>query len=601
VTVPDSGFAREPAFAVRPVLLVADREPGSLIAPSRYLEQAGFTVHRASTAVRTLDLLATVRPDLVVLDALLPDESGFALCERIRELEGGRKVPIILVTEADDYDAVQRSHDAGATDSTPRPVNWFVLAGRLTNLLEGDRARKNHARAEEQIWQLSNVDELTGLPNRALLQQLVGQALARRDRAGRAVAALYIDIDRFAQINQSLGMAVADKLLVQFARRLERVVRRGDTLGHPSSDGEDSLARLSGDEFVVFLSDLDDAEGAARATRRLLDAVSGAYSVGGSEVFVSASVGIAVHPPDGADAEQLLSHAAAALGLAKRSGRGSIHFYSETMNAAVSAKLTLEAHLRRALDRGELTLHYQPLVDGDGGWVVGSEALLRWNSPELGPVPPSTFIPVAEESGLIVPIGAWVLETACRQAKRWQDEGLKAGLISVNVSGVQLASESFAPTVARILAETGLAPGTLMLELTESALLGNEEEVLGRLEKLRALGVSLVIDDFGAGFTALRFLKRFPVHALKIDRSFINGIARDTSDGAIVSALIAMSRGLRLTVVAEGVETEGQLRFLREEGCSQAQGFLFSRPLPAEDFAALVRAGGGGEIRAAIM
>ena len=271
------------------------------------------------------------------------------------------------------------------------------------------------------------------------------------------------------------------------------------------------------------------------------------------------------------------------------------------MNAAVSAKLTLEAHLRRALDRGELTLHYQPLVDGDGGWVVGSEALLRWNSPELGSVPPSTFIPVAEESGLIVPIGAWVLETACRQAKRWQDEGLKAGLISVNVSGVQLASESFAPTVARILAETGLAPGTLMLELTESALLENEEEVLGRLEKLRALGVSLVIDDFGAGFTALRFLKRFPVHALKIDRSFIDGIGRDTSDGAIVSALIAMSRGLRLTVVAEGVETEGQLRFLREEGCSQAQGFLFSRPLPAEDFAALVRAGGGGEIRAAIM
>lgn len=599
--MPDSGVAPEAAAVSRPVLLVVDREPGALIAPSRYLEEAGFTVHRASTAAGTLDLFALVRPDLVVLDSLLPDESGFALCKKIRGREDGRALPIVLLTEGDDYESIQRSHEAGATDSAPRPVNWFVLAGRLTNLLEGDRARKNHARAEEQIWQLSNVDGLTGLPNRALLLQLVDQALARQRRAGHVVAALYLDIDRFAEINQSLGTSGGDTLLLEFAKRLERIVRRGDTLGHPSRDPEDSLARLSGDEFVVFLSDLDDADGAGRAARRILAAVSGVYTVDRQEVFVTASAGVAVHPPDGADAERLLSHAAAALGRAKKNGRGSLHFYSETMNEAVSARLTLESGLRKALDRNELALHYQPLVDSRTGKVFGSEALLRWNSPQLGQVGPATFIPIAEECGLIIPIGAWVLETACRQAMRWHEEGLDAGLISVNVSSVQLASEDFATTVARILEETGLAPGTLMLELTESALLTAEEDVIPRLARLRRLGVSLVIDDFGAGYTALRFLKRFPVHALKIDGSFISGISPDSSDSAIVSALIAMSKGLRLTVVAEGVETEEQLRFLKGEGCDHAQGFLFSRALPADEFAALVRNGSGREIRAAIM
>ncbi len=582
--------AAAPAGAERPVLLIADREPAALVAGCRYLDQVGFTVHRAGTSSGALEAFEFLRPDAVVLDAALPGEDGFTLCRAIRSRGDGRDVPIVLMTDRDDYESTLESSGAGASDVVTRPVNWLALAGRLQRLVEADRARRAKDRADERIWQLSNVDALTGLPNRSLVRRLADQALARWSRTGRMVAALYLDVDRFAEINQSFGASTGDALLVEFARRLERVLRRGDTLGHPQLDGEDSVARLSGDEFLVLMGDLDDAESAGRAARRMLEAVTGVYTIGGEEVFVSASAGIAVQPPDGADADTLLEHAAAALSRAKSAGRGGIHFYTETINASVSLRLALESGLRRALDRGELALAYQPLVEGVSGRITGCEALLRWTSHELGPVPPSAFISIAEESGLIVPIGAWVLETACRQARAWRDAGLDTGAICVNVSSVQLANPDFEATVARVLAATGLPPGALMLELTESALIKNEADVVPRLLRLRALGVNLVIDDFGAGYTALRFLKRFPVQAIKIDGSFIEGIARDASDSTIVSALIAMSRGLRLKVVAEGVETEEQYGILRREGCDQAQGYLFSRPLPADAFAALARA-----------
>ncbi|MGA7990164.1 MAG: EAL domain-containing protein [Thermoanaerobaculia bacterium] len=445
-------------------------------------------------------------------------------------------------------------------------------------------------RAEEQIWQLSNVDGLTGLPNRSMLQQLLGHALAQGSRTNRLVATLFLDIDRFAEINESYGPSEGDRLIVDVAGRLQQCLRRGDMVAHSSPiETAQSLARLSGDEFVVILTDVEKAEDAARVAKRILDALAGSYQAGPGEVFVTASVGIALGPQDGGDPGLLIQHAQTALTQAKKQGRGTYRFYGDTVNGEVAARLSLESGLHRALERGELSLHYQPLVDGKSREVTGFEALLRWNSPALGAIPPARFIPVAEESGLILGFGDWVLRTACRQAAAWASEGLGPLDVAVNVSTFQLRQSGFPWVVRDALRQTGLPPERLCLEITESALLAHDDVTTAGLSELKRIGVRLVIDDFGTGYSALRYLKNFPIDSLKIDRSFVDGIATSAGDTAIVSALVAMSRGLGITVVAEGVETEEQFRYLQSLECDQAQGFLFSRPLEAEAFGRMLR------------
>jgi diguanylate cyclase (GGDEF)-like protein/PAS domain S-box-containing protein len=445
-------------------------------------------------------------------------------------------------------------------------------------------------RAEEQIWQLSNVDGLTGLPNRTMLQQLLGHALAQGARANRLVATLFLDIDRFAEINESYGPSEGDQLIVDVAGRLQQVLRRGDMVAHSSPFEEaQSLARLSGDEFVVLLTDVEKAEDAARVAQRILDALAGTYQAGPGEIFVTASIGIALSPQDGSEPGLLIQHAQTALTEAKKKGRGTYRFYGDTLNGEVAARLGMESGLHRALERGELSLHYQPLVDGKTREVTGFEALLRWTSPSLGAIPPVKFIPVAEESGLILRFGDWVLRTACRQAAAWALEGLGPLDVAVNVSTLQLRQSGFPWVVRDALRQSGLSPERLCLEITESALLAHDDVTVACLTELKKIGIRLVIDDFGTGYSALRYLKNFPVDALKIDRSFVEGIATSAGDTAIVSALVAMSRGLGITVVAEGVETEEQFRYLQSLECDQAQGFLFSRPLPAEAFGRMLR------------
>lgn len=447
-------------------------------------------------------------------------------------------------------------------------------------------------RAEEQIWQLSNLDGLTGLPNRAMLQHLLGDALSRVSRSGRLVAALFLDIDRFEEINESYGPSEGDRLIVEVVARLQNCLRRGDTVAHSSpSECAESLARLSGDEFVVLLNDVEKVEDAARVAQRILNGVSGSFRVGSAEVFISLSIGMAVSPQDGREPALLIQHAQTALSQAKRQGRGSYRFYSETLNGEVAARLDMESGLHRALERGELSLNYQPLVDGKSREVSGFEALLRWTSSTLGSVPPTRFIPVAEESGLILEIGDWVLRTACRQAAAWAAEGLGPLQVAVNVSTLQLGQPGFPWVVRDALRQAGLPPERLCLEITESALLAHDDATVACLSELRKSGVRLVIDDFGTGYSALRYLKTFAVDALKIDRSFVEGIARNAGDTAIVSALVAISRSLGITVVAEGVETEEQFRYLQSLDCDQAQGYLFSRPLPGEGFSLMLRSG----------
>ncbi len=432
--------------------------------------------------------------------------------------------------------------------------------------------------AEERIRSLAYNDALTGLPNRTLLRDRLTKALAGARRQKGKVALLFLDLDRFKDINDSLGHSVGDLLLQEVAERLKRFAREQDT-----------VARLGGDEFLIMLTHVKDVSDAAVATERLMDAMTPEFVVQGHSLHVSCSVGISIFPEHGADAETLIKDADAAMYSAKENGRNNFRFFTEEMNAQVMERLTLESSLRRALPEKELFLMYQPQMDIATGKIIGLEALLRWQHPNLGLVPPDKFIRIAENCGLIVPIGEWVLGAACSQARKWQDEGLPAMTVAVNVSAVQFRQEGFCELIGRVLHETGLAPQYLELELTESLLLANADVTLSVLKELKSMGVTLAIDDFGTGYSSFSYLRQFRVSKLKIDRSFIRDVAVKPDDAAITTAIISMARSLNLKVIAEGVENEAQMAFLRAHQCDEIQGYYFSKPLRVDRVADKLR------------
>jgi len=434
--------------------------------------------------------------------------------------------------------------------------------------------------SEERLEQLAHYDPLTGLPNRLLLQARLTHAIGRARREGHRVGLLYLDLDRFKDINDSLGHPAGDELLMGIAGRLAPRIR-----------AEDTLARQGGDEFVLLLERLDDPQGAAQLAQSILHLLADPFLIAGREVYISASIGISLFPDDAADATQLSRNADSALYQAKTGGRNTYRFYTEALTRAAEERLALEGDLRRALERGEFEVYYQPQVDTFDGRLVGVEALVRWNHPQQGLVSPARFIPVAEETGLIVPLGEWVLRSACVQAKAWLDAGLPPLNLAVNLASRQFREHDLAERVAAILAETGYPAGRLELEITESAIMEQGEEAIAMLRQLKGLGVSIAIDDFGTGYSSLAYLKRFPVDKLKVDRGFIRDIPEDQNDMEIAATIIAMAKNLRLKVLAEGVETEAQLAFLQVHGCETYQGYLFSRPVPAEELEALVRVG----------
>jgi diguanylate cyclase (GGDEF)-like protein len=424
--------------------------------------------------------------------------------------------------------------------------------------------------ADEQIRSLAFYDSLTGLPNRILLQDRVAQALARAGRHQDKVALLFLDLDRFKVINDSLGHSVGDLLLQEVSVRLKRQTREQDT-----------VARLGGDEFVVVLSGVKQIEDCAITAERMMNALSSEFVIQGHSLNVSCSLGISIFPDDGKDSETLVKHADAAMYCAKEKGRNNFQFFTQDMNANIVQRLTLENSLRVALQRNEFFLMYQPQMEITTGRISGVEALIRWQHPKLGLVSPAEFIPIAEDSRLIIPIGDWVLRTACAQARKWQQEGLPAVPIAVNVSAVQFRQRGFLELVRRVLRDTGLSPEYLELELTESLILSNADVMPATLKELRVIGVKLSIDDFGTGYSSFSYLRRFQVHKLKIDRSFVKDVCTDPDDAAITSAVISMAKSLNLTVIAEGVENEEQLSFLRAHNCDEIQGYYFSKPLLA--------------------
>ncbi len=445
--------------------------------------------------------------------------------------------------------------------------------GRLTHFIGVQTDITQRKRDEETIRHLAYDDALTGLPNRTLFNDRLTLALAQAHRNQGKLAVMLVDLDRFKIINDTLGHAVGDQLLRGVARRLVSSLREGDT-----------VARLGDDEFALLLPGMDQIEDVAKTAQKIIEILKSAFYFEGHELHVTPSIGIALYPNDGEDAQTLLKNANMALHRAKEQGRNTYQLYTPAMNATALERLALENRLYRALEREEFVIYYQPQINIHTGRVVGVEALVRWRHPKLGLILPGKFIPLAEETGFIIPLGEWVLLTACAQNKAWQDAGLPPLRMAVNLSISHFKREDLAKMLAQVLEKTGLHPSYLELELTESIGMENVERAITKLQELKALGVKLSIDDFGTGYSSLSYLKRFPIDTLKIDQSFVQHIPTNPNDTAITTAIIAMAHSLNLKVIAEGVETEEQLTFLRPYRCDEMQGFLFSKPMPAEEF-----------------
>ena len=435
---------------------------------------------------------------------------------------------------------------------------------------------------EQRVHHVAQHDVLTGLPNRSLLQDRLGQAVAYANRSGNPVWVMLIDLDRFKFVNDSMGHKAGDVLLMTVAARLRSALRDLDT-----------VARLSGDEFVVIVSEHGEQQLTPAIVERVMAAVAQPVMLGTKEFFVTCSIGVAVYPSEATNADALIEHADIAMYRAKKLGRNNFQFYTPAMNEESLERVRIEGALRNALERDEFVLHYQPQLDLKSGKIVGMEALLRWQHPELGMVPPSRFISIAEETGLIVPIGAWVMRTACAQNKAWQDAGFDKLRVAVNLSARQFGAPDLLEGLEAVLKDTGMEPKYLEIELTESLFMSDITPAVDLLHRMKALGVNLSIDDFGTGYSSLSYLSRFPIDVLKIDRSFVADITRDANDEAIVTSIIALAHNLKLAVIAEGVETAEQLDYLRRHGCDEMQGYYFSRPLASAQFEQLLREGRG--------
>ena len=693
-----------------PLALVVDDDRLIRMVVREALEQSGLKVCEADSGAQALERFATARPDIVVLDVIMPGLDGFATCAKLRGSAGGGRVPILIMTGLDDAASIAHAYEQGATDFITKPLNSMILSYRVRYMLRGshtldaliksearlglaqriakignwewrpdtnqftasaelcrlmgirsqdfagtfdafiqlvhaeDRDRVDEAlkrilskrvpcdidhrlvlpngvdftvnlqaeavfddqmkalsivgmaqditdrkQSEREIHRLAYFDSLTGLPNRVLFIDRLTQALLHARRYRTTLATLFLDLDRFKVINDTLGHNIGDLLLKSVAERLTESVRHSDSVCRSVGKEENhSLARLGGDEFTVLLTNLRDVQDAGKVARRILESLAQSFFIEGREIFVTASVGIAIFPVDGESVDALLKNADSAMYHAKEHGRNNVQFYSNTFNAAAHERLILEGELRHAIEREEFVVYYQPQIDLRTSGLIGAEALVRWQHPQRGLLHPADFLPAAMDTGLIRAIDEWVLRTACRQNQAWQHRGKMPVCISVNVSNSLFHGNTLLSVVAEALNQTGLTPACLELELTESIAMRNVDASIVMLTTLKAMGVLLSIDDFGTGYSSLSYLQRLPINMVKIDQSFIQEILTQARPAPIVRAIIAMAHSLNLLVLAEGVEQDAQRTLLLEQGCDQAQGYLFGGPMPADAFAALL-------------
>ncbi|CAI4030666.1 EAL domain-containing protein [Nitrospira tepida] len=695
----------------RPLVLVVDDEPGIQSLIGETLSQAGFEVEAVSTGQEAVTRFPLLKPDLVLMDVLLPGMNGFAACSLLRRLPQAAHVPIVFMTSFEDTESVERAYEAGATDFMSKPFNPLILGHRVRYLLRAGAAlrelsrskehlahaqhlaqvgswewdlakrqlrvseraaiilglsirefsgsldeflslapaavgglfksvlegsfvphhpsRQDHTltmpdgeqrtvslqaralpaedgrtvvsltgtvqditerrRIEEHIHHLAYYDSLTGLPNRLLFRDRAQQALAAAKRHEAMLGILFLDIDRFKFINDSLGHSAGDALLKQVAERIMEAIRASDSVVRPgTSETAGAVARLGGDEFTILLPDLRQPDHASGIARRILSAIANPFLVEGREVFITGSIGISLHPSDGENLEELLKNADTAMYQAKNEGRNNYQFYSRSMNEMAADRLALENDLRRAIERHELRLHYQPLVDIHTGLVIGVEALLRWAHPTRGLLPPGRFVDLVEEIGLGQAVGEWVLETACRETAPWQSADGRPLIVAVNVSNAQFSDRGLVTRLSRLLRETGFASSRLELELTETIMMPQPEEAAAVLQQLKGMGLRLALDDFGTGYSSIGHLRTLPFDTVKIDRSFITEVATNATDATIAEAMITMAHARDLRVLAEGIETVPQLSLLRQLGCDEVQGYLFSPPVPADSIPPLL-------------
>jgi diguanylate cyclase (GGDEF)-like protein len=560
-------------------VMIVDDEPIMMEVVQAFLEDAGYgNFLTTDNSNEALALMLKERPDVLLLDLIMPGKSGFDLLSEIRSEPVLRYLPVIVLTAASDPDTKLQALELGATDFLSKPVDPSELSLRLRNAL-AFKAYQD---------QLAYNDGLTGLPNRQLFLERLEWTLRLARRHSKQSALLQVGLDRFKQINDTIGHEMGDEALKAVSKRLSATLRESDTLSM-LDDREDgvSLSRLAGDEFMVLVSEIGHAEDASVIARRLLDAMKAPLMLGGHELFVTISVGISMYPHDGESSSQLLTNVDLAMARAKLHGRNTYSFYSAETNERSYERLKLETALRKSIERNELSLNYQPKVETATSRIIGAEALLRWHHKEMGSISPGRFIPLAEETGLILPLGEMVLRQACKDAAEWHKNGCSLP-VSVNVSSLQFRRGDMPDIIQSALQASGLPPGNLIIELTESLLMDDAKSNIDMLRAIKALGVRLSMDDFGTGFSSLSYLKQFPLDELKIDQVFVRDLPSDPGNAAIVSSVIGMAHGLGLMVTAEGVETTGQMDFLNTHGCDQFQGFLFSRPVPINEFSAML-------------
>ena len=694
---------------LKPLAMVVDDDPTLRLYMCTALKKAGFDAVEADGGGIALDIFPTAKPDLILLDLMMPDMDGFETCKAIRKLPGGRYSQILMVTGLDDNESIERAFDAGANDFVTKPINWTMLSHKGKYLLRAGRAFKelDHSRsrlaktqelarlgnwqidlsttefscsskacrllgiearhqitfldflspiianerdkvketidravqyhrnivmnyavilpdgtqkhilnqgeilyhedgtpdlllgviqdvtqlkqAEEEIRLLAFYDSLTGLANRALFLDRLEKAIAGAQRTQQRFALLFLDLDQFKLINDTLGHHIGDLLLKKVAARLKANIRRTDTVSIRGNRPPDTvIARLGGDEFTVLLTDISKPEVAAKVAARLIREIADTYHLEGHDVSMTTSIGISVFPEDGTEPGVLLKNADSAMYHAKNSGRNSYQFYKASLNLAVLERFSIERDLKKALSHDELVLFYQPQIELSSRRIVGAEALIRWNHPMKGMITPDRFIPIAEESGQIIDVNRWVIQTACGQKEKWLAAGLNPVNIAVNLSGYRLSSQNIGRTIKGAMTSFKDDNLNLEIEITENVLMQDDKETISTLQKLKDLKLRIALDDFGTGYSSLRYLTSFPVDTIKIDRSFVMGCTTEPKNLIIIKAIIAMGHSLGKRIVAEGIETETQFEMMKELGCDEGQGYLFKHPVPADDFAALL-------------
>jgi diguanylate cyclase (GGDEF)-like protein/PAS domain S-box-containing protein len=686
------------AHRAKPLALVVDDDLSLRLSMCAALTKAGFTTIEAENGRQAIDSFQSNRPDLILLDVIMPDMDGFETCKAIRKLQEGRYSQILMVTGLDDTESIERAFEAGANDFVSKPLNWTMLGHRGKYMLRAGRAFQEQNRnkhrlsrtqelaklgnwdldlinntfhcsaqalrllgakesegevtyknffkpvvvqerdkviehiesairanrpfsinyriilpdgtqrfilnsgeifynengvaeevsgavqdvtqlknAEEEIRLLAFYDGLTGLANRILFMDRLDREIAASKRHERIFALLFLDLDQFKRINDTFGHHVGDLLLKSVSETLQKCIRNTDTAARVvNTDSEAFIARLGGDEFILLLSDINAPENASVVARRILQEMPKTHELEGHSVSVTTSIGISTFPTDGENSELLLKHADSAMYHAKETGRNNYQFYKESLNAAVLERFSIEQDLKHAMEREEFVLHYQPLIELSTRKIIGAEALIRWMHPLKGMIPPDKFIPLAEESGLIVEINKWVIQTACKQNKHWRESGFTPIRIAVNLSGYQFTSQNIVQIIRDALEEASLDAKNLEVEITENTLMQNTEDTVRVLEQMRDLKLRIALDDFGTGYSSLSYLTSFPVDTIKIDRSFVMGCGMANNTRIIIKAIVAMGHSLGMKVVAEGIESEDQFELLKEYGVNEGQGFHFS-------------------------